>query len=160
VERAIGARVLTRLHFCIQYFIDLLVKESSRVKVDVKDSLRHTYHQITGEMNGLIYRAATEELPTRGEITNLQIQIVFEGFYISAIDRIEALCGVLQVFKRTKEPIAYCPGFGILWIISSSRILSLQPVDPIIVELFVILEGRRRVGEKSMTRSWCLSSNI
>jgi hypothetical protein len=50
----------------------------------------------------LIYRAATEELPTRGEITNVQIiQIAFEGFYISAIDRLEALCSVLQVFKRT-----------------------------------------------------------
>jgi hypothetical protein len=115
VERAIGARVLSRLHFCIQYFIDLLVKKSSRVPIDMKNSLRYTYHKIIGEMTGFIYRAATKELPTRGEITNVQIQIVFEGFYISAIDRIEALCGVLQVFKRTKEPIAYCPGFGLLW---------------------------------------------
>lgn len=115
VERAIGARVLSRLHFCIQYFINLLVKKSSPVPIDMNDSLRYTYHKIIGEMTGLIYRAATKELPTRGEITSVQIQIVFEGFYISAIDRIEALCGVLQVFKRTKEPIAYCPGFGLFW---------------------------------------------
>jgi hypothetical protein len=116
VERAIGARVLSRLHFSIQYFIDLLlVNKSSLVPRDMKDSLRYTYHQTIGEMTGLIYQAATKELPTRGEITNIQIQIVFEGFYISAIDRIEALCGVLQVFKRTKEAIAYCPGFGLLW---------------------------------------------
>jgi hypothetical protein len=104
------------LYSSIQYFWSLFDPKSSYISKTLKSNLEEVYEGYFDELREDLEIILTECLPETGSLTIDHVQELFTPCYENVLNGLDCMIGILQVFKRTKEPIgAFQHNLGVMW---------------------------------------------
>jgi hypothetical protein len=121
VEQCLEASLVQRFHSAIQYFWALLTTRSSCISKTLKENLKGVNQNTLNDMVEGLANIRAKHLRREKEAAHINGEAVREWFtplYENVLKDLGCMIGILQVFKRNKEPVGAIPqhgGVGVLW---------------------------------------------